>query len=705
MDCHPRPALRVRTDIRRRAARLALLGLVTLHGCDAPATGPAGDTLPSLAAASGGAAPAAITAPHGGPIEAIAITDRGDAVLTADAFGELRLWPTVDGSREPVVVRGPRPNQLALGRDGEGLFAAILDQADNVTLLRFDRAGAVRERAQLPSSSAIEQVVAIPGGVLVRRADHTVERFDSRGTPTGRLVPAPGQRVVSLAARRSLAIAGLSGTSDTSDTLSDHARIVRWIDLGPRLAWGAAIELLWPLDRLALSPSGRRIAGLGLDDVGDLNVGTIFALNTPPGATPGEPPTQIAELTLPRRHASARESGPLTLARTPVIGFFDDANAVLSTPAELTWITERGSRWAELHRDHTSDGEMAIADRVVGSRVAMLTLLDRHSDHVLGYRFVGQHDANGPVPFQAGHGLVLGTAGGPLWLDRELRAHPASMTPDLRDLNLALGDRHVLRLPSSTTKDSYRRVVIRDVASGVETEIDIVEEVPRASYDPGTRVLAIATQDKVRRYRLTFDPVAAQPLRTLAHVGQGHVYLTDPARASGVVAVIGDPYEPNAFVYRMDAHGETAADRRLQPDRREVGAGAMADRAGSIYVRAHDGLRVYRDGRHGAEPIPGQVHLSAVSHDGTLLAAGQGHTVTVFDAHGAERWRRVVWGAGAVAWSYDDRTLFVTATGGAALSFDARTGERLAVRCGWGFGLYDEAAIVRVSAPSACSAL
>lgn len=76
----------------------------------------------------------------------------------------------------------------------------------------------------------------------------------------------------------------------------------------------------------------------------------------------------------------------------------------------------------------------------------------------------------------------------------------------------------------------------------------------------------------------------------------------------------------------------------------------------------------------------------------------------MFDARGVERWRRPVWKAGPVAWSLDDRTLFVAADGGAAISFDAATGERLAMRCGWGFGLYDREVTASLNTPSACAA-
>jgi hypothetical protein len=96
--------------------------------------------------------------------------------------------------------------------------------------------------------------------------------------------------------------------------------------------------------------------------------------------------------------------------------------------------------------------------------------------------------------------------------------------------------------------------------------------------------------------------------------------------------------------------------------------------------------------------------VHAVSHDGQLLAASYANEVTVADTAGVVRWHQPVWHAGPVAWSADDLTLFVAADGGAALSFDARTGERLARRCGWAFGRYDDDVTAASNMPSACAA-
>src|SRR5439155_1745271 len=72
--------------------------LVGCHGRDVPTGSAPRDAAPDV--------PRVITAPHSGTIRLLAVTDAGDAALTADTFEELRLWPRLDGTREPVGVRG-----------------------------------------------------------------------------------------------------------------------------------------------------------------------------------------------------------------------------------------------------------------------------------------------------------------------------------------------------------------------------------------------------------------------------------------------------------------------------------------------------------------------------------------------------------------------------------------------------------------------
>lgn len=690
-------------------ARLALVWLVACHGGDASVHPPA--------AVSSAAArvPMPSSAPHGGRIEIIAITEHGDAALTADSFSEIRLWPTLDGTHEPVVVHGPSPTQLALGRDREGLFAAILDEAGGVELLRFDASGVLLGRAQLPMGPVILQVVAIPGGVLVRRQDHRIGRFDTRGVATGEIAPAAGQRVVSLAVRSDRVLAGITETGEP------RASIARWIMLGSALSWGSTIELPEPLSDLAIAPGGRRIAGIAHDRLVEDEVGQIVEL---------EPQPFVAgTMVLDARHqvtANGRRVKPL---EPPTIGFLDDDDAVIGVPGQLKWGSAKGADpWKVGDHDTRSyDGEIAVGDRVVAAHGAALHLLGlanqpedgRHRDsgvrggprrlgdfavdRFLGYRFLGEGSPATPNRFRNGASVLLEiNGGGKLWLDSLLRARTPTLDPDLQDLEFVLDDHHLLFAPLIYEQLHVvkHRIVIRDLTTNTDTKITSSEDTTTMRYDPGTRVLAVAAGENVLRYRLSFDPVAATPLRTLVHTGELRpIYLTDPALANGVVAVVQDALPSHVLVYRIDGddHGPPVAPQQ------QVFSGPIAavDRAGTIYI-SNRGIRVYHDG-HEIESLPIE-RVSAISHDGTWLAAGSSSEVAVFDVKGVPRWRQPVWKAGSAAWSLDDRTLFVAADGGAAISFDAKTGARLAIRCGWGFGLYEEDVAVSSSTPSACAA-
>jgi hypothetical protein len=684
--------------------RLVWLGcawLVACSGRGAPARLPA--TLSSAAMAPPVAAPvvpphgpAAVVAPHGGRIDRVAITDRGDAALTADSFGEIRLWPVLDGTREPVVVHGPSPAQLALGRDAGGLFAAILDEAGGVELVRFDAGGGVLGRAQLAATPAIEQVVAIPGGVLVRRRDHHLVRFDARGVATGELVPEPGQRLVSLAARRDRALAGIT------DTAEPRARSARWIALDGALAWGASFELPEPLSDLAIAPGGRRIAGIAGDEVDRRMLGKergkVIEL--------APRPLVIGTIALePRQPVVLMGRRPLPI-EPAMIGFAGDDDVVMGAPGQLIWASAGGATpWlaGESPRPEP-EGPIAVADRVAAARSAALQLSDRSGDRFLGYRFLGEGVAAMGQRFRQGGGVLLKVEGyGRLWLDPRLGARPPTLDIDARDLELVLDEHHLLFSPMvyDLTHPLSHRFFVRDLRTNTETELAVIADVAFVRYDPGTRVLAIVAGDQILRYRMAFDPVAATPLRTLAQTGElPRFHLTDPALANGVVAVVsGATPRSGASLYRIDGEdrgGPVSADPVAL-----TGPIVAVDRAGAIYVAAR-GVTVHRDGR--PPEALGLAAIDAISHDGRLLVASRANEVTVWDASGVVRWRWPVWHAGPVAWSLDDRTLFVAADGGAALSFDAGTGERLAIRCGWGFGLYRDDVTTSSDTPSACAA-
>src|ERR1700733_8231751 len=191
--------------------------------------------------------------PHGAVISRVALAEHGDAALTIDNLGELRLWPSLDGKRPPVPVAAAAPAQIALGGAGDELVAAILDQAGNVAVLRVGRDGSIRGRAQISGEIACDQVIAIDDGVLVQRRDQSIERFSATGVSTGRIAPEPGEQIVAITRRRGAAMALINWERPDSSLL-------RWIELDGQLRWGTTVGLPEAVTRVALSPAHHRVA-------------------------------------------------------------------------------------------------------------------------------------------------------------------------------------------------------------------------------------------------------------------------------------------------------------------------------------------------------------------------------------------------------------------------------------------------------------
>src|SRR5450432_317276 len=77
-----------------------------------------------------------ITGIHGESIRALAVTDDGLVAVSADVGGAVRLWPALDGTREPVVVAATPPVALAIEADGDDVAFAGLDAAGALEIVR-----------------------------------------------------------------------------------------------------------------------------------------------------------------------------------------------------------------------------------------------------------------------------------------------------------------------------------------------------------------------------------------------------------------------------------------------------------------------------------------------------------------------------------------------------------------------------------------
>src|SRR4051812_25908816 len=105
---------------------------------DASAVGPSVKTTPPV-----------IHSQHGVAIRALAVTDDGQVAVTADVSGSVRLWPSLDGKRQPVIVTAGAPVALAIEHDGDDLAIAGVDAAGTLELIRLTVGGEAISRVTL----------------------------------------------------------------------------------------------------------------------------------------------------------------------------------------------------------------------------------------------------------------------------------------------------------------------------------------------------------------------------------------------------------------------------------------------------------------------------------------------------------------------------------------------------------------------------
>lgn len=208
-------------------------------------------------------------APHGAPITVIALSPDGKAALTRDTAGAVRMWPALDGSREPLVVpiRDPRSLALAAAEEG-GWIAALVDTAGGARVIAIDEAGKMSPLASLPPMAMIGEMLVMPGGkqILAVGSDHVIHLYDRTGKQLATL-DKPKLRPVAL--RVALEAEGgpraFAITAGEFDKTGHFAVEVLPLELGPNtlaLAGDRQTVLLdapATTDNPTISPDGRSV--------------------------------------------------------------------------------------------------------------------------------------------------------------------------------------------------------------------------------------------------------------------------------------------------------------------------------------------------------------------------------------------------------------------------------------------------------------
>ena len=596
------------------------------------------------------------TGGHSFAITILAATDDGSIAVTADALGAVRLWPALDGTREPVVVAAPPPLGLAVARTGDEVAIADLDAAGHLEIVRTTAAGGLVGHAVVDSPRPYGAMRAISTGILAVRDDQQIDRIDTHGAIVGSLVPEPGVRVGAIAARRGQAIAILASPEGV------HGR---WLELDEGLAWGGDTPRL-PIDPAPaeLSPDFRHLtavhARLETAVTIDLVTGRAYAI-----------PWEREEVREPMR--------PLG---------FPAANALATTSTfgngVMWWMGRTTLRGFAADDERTVTGpSVAVDGRVITAWHEMLVLHTPRTMQYLGYRMPHLKRIKAT---RDGWMMVGDPPSRILALDARFHERRRFDAPHDTSSLYFVDDRHAIAAIETDGRRA-RDLYTIDLAHPEARRLAWQTTGAVAGYEPSTHLLAINDEDEIQFARV--DPRTGsigEPVRYPV-VGPGYthpVYLLDPARSRGNVALVID----------ADYTGHTVTVVEIRAVTGEVKVARSHDittggRDPTMDILRDHGLRF--DGTPSSRRSPDGKWTARVDRGRITLRGADGEVKWVVDAHGATD---VAWRPGGE----------LAALGKGIAAIDVETGALGARQCGWEFGLGEEPELERDFGVSVCDA-
>ncbi len=680
-----------------RTDRIAALALLVV-ACGAPSvpTPPAKTSSPAPAlavepapAGSGVAVVAGdphrrvIKAPHTGTVATVALEPHGAAAITADTQGGVRLWSALDGSAEPIVVDLPEPRELALAVRDHGFTVGMIDPGRELAIARFDHDGRLKSRVNLGGDPSCRQIEMTDAGLLAWRDDQTLTLFDDDGKPISRLPTEPGQRLTGLATGGGRAIAILELVDKGA-----MARRARWIELSPKLAWGAWASPGGAVgDDPVLSPDGDVLAtidtALPAIDLVDTRTSTKLA-TTPLGA-----------------------GVSLAFATETQLGIFG-ADAVphwFAVPTKPAPIGEVSPPPADV------PPRVPLALAAANGRIALggsadLELVTPLKTQYLGYAI---SSVEGAVP--GNDGTLLVASGDDLaLLDRDLAVksatpfHPSAQL-DVAAISWLGGNDWLISVISQTNGDVLPSIV--DLATGSSKRATLPGHgVGFVDYEPATQILSIATDKSVEIEHFNADTHALEKVASLPITLYDPVLTmpTAPDRAHGSQLVSAATRDHIKLSWIPDRAHPDRASATMSVD----GSFIASDPVGRVYVwlaQADNSyaLNIFDQGKRFASlPFATPVEIKpdrAGQHIATSGASG----VTLIDLDGKVRWTTPLLGARSLEWLSDGSLVVIYQTG--VVRLDPATGAIAAQRCGWKFGLHDKPSPATGEIESVCARL
>ncbi len=604
---------------------------------------------------------------HDVDIAMLAVTEDGSVAVSADRQGGMRLWPSLDGLHEPVVVHAEMvAEQLAIARDGGDVVIAVAGSLGQVAVIRTTAAGEPISRVSIDLERSIVALHPSASGFVALRDDTTIAAIDLHGAWLATLTVRPGERITALASRHGRVFALVTAGSRVR---------ARWIESDP-FAWGSESAVL-PIDpeQVVLAPDHERIAGWARNRkdllIVRLSDGRILARSRPApdfagevGAAPPlpEPPPAPAGGKMRVQREEPEEQPPRLL------GFLADGTLALRFGTEassaLAWWNGRKG-WTGGTRTFTLLGlgrhAPVVVDRqVISGAFATLALDTPGRARYLGFRVVNVTSA-----IRRDNDWLIADRDAIVAIDDQLRT---------RTRYRVLGDLQLERPPDTVILLDARHYIEADDGQAYLVElahpgrrIPLFSSGNGISYEPTTRWLSIpggADGSWLGRY----DPKAGRFRETMRYQEPETLVLLDPSlhhgnvawklMASDLVATITEirAIDVGAAQFRVGRRFERKIPRQLDRD------DTSFDWLTADLARHHD------------------------SPDGSQVAiVVGGGRITLRDGDGGERWAVALPGVVGVAWGGPGELI---AFGSGLARIDVATGALRERRCGWDFGLW-----------------
>ncbi len=640
--------------------------------------------------------------PHYAAIVATAVSRGGSAALSRDSLGEVRVWPTLDGTIAPQAVPVRGVVAMRVQDHGDELLAGFAATSGAGHLVRFDRGGKRLGVADLAGPGAVLHVAPLvdASGAIVLHADHSLALVDRDGKTLDTFAKR-GARLRAIDVAGASAVLVLLRHSEGDGTAS-HS-VARLETAGGKLRIAHEVVLPYtPLEptRFAASSDGAKVAFTRHPD-------DAQALpDVPPPPAAGAP----ARL---RRPAGPRRPPPPPAARMParvaVIAMADGKDV---TPAELAHhgLTDvvglgfsAGDRLHVFEQHNQSEVDLAggvvIAGNLVrtpgasvgdgllvaGYDVSLVTQVPGGAARYLGWqanmpqKVALSTDGTRAAWASVRGELVIDALDGSEEIDGGLFDAPVTFTS-------FLGDDHVLLGTGRGT------VHLVDARTGKEVgSMAPPGPVARVEVDPATGWLA-GLRPGGGVWLVKIVPGAPMPTTTYAVAdGSNNFALLDAAAPGApLLMTIDTKLVQRRYTEAELIAGVSATSIRDRPsvtlprgmtrfDRRGVGY-AVAGRQLTI----HDGATVTQTIDLGFD-----VHDLAVSGDGARLIVLGSQTTPIAEIglDGKTRWTLSTGPGARFGWGFsgDGARLAVVGAGG-GLVVDAATGERVADGCAWRFG-------------------